>query len=102
MVIIVESSYSTENVSQLARRYVELLEEKPVPDYLSMRGPYVGAQAGSGFQSLTLFEVDNDDLAKGLLFLSEFMASLTGIPGYTYHIRPWYDIDEALRSIGMA
>ena len=101
MVISIETSYPTESVNQIAKKYLERMASNPPPDYLTMKGPYIKGKTGIGIHSFTIFEVENNNLAEGMSFLIESMASYIGIPGYTYTIDIRMEAQEALKAIGM-
>ena len=101
MVIYIETQYPTESVNQMAGKFVERMASNPPPDFLTMRGPYVKAETGVGIQSITIFEVEDNKLAEGMMFCLETMVSYIGIPGYTYTIDVRTEVQEALKMIGM-
>ena len=101
MVIIVKTTYPPESADEIAKKYLEYLAANPPPEYMKMIGPFVNTERVSGVNVNTIFEVDNEKLADGLVYCGEMMISFRGVPGYTYTIKPWYEIDEALRLIGM-
>jgi hypothetical protein len=98
MIIIAYVSYPTESGKEMATRF---LEAPQVPDYMTMKGPYVSASMADGILVNTYYELDNSQLAEGLKFLGNYMATYFGIPGFTYQYKPYFEIEEALKTIGM-
>jgi hypothetical protein len=98
MVIITKTAYPTEAVNEIAKRFLEL---PPIPDYFVRRGPYVSAELGATITVMTIFELDKSKLAEGMEFISERMTQFFDIPGFTYEFKPWQEVEEALKMIGM-
>ena len=98
MVIISNVSYPTESTQAVAKRFVELPQ---VPDFMPRRGPYVSATVSDGISIISLFELDNANLAAGLEFLGNYYANFFGIPGFKYEFKPFFHVGEALKMIGM-
>ena len=99
MVIISQASYPPEVAQQMASRFLEAPE---IPDFMVRRGPYVSAKGSEGVFILSLFELDNNaNLAAGLQFLGNYHAIFFGIPGFKYEFKPFFNVEEALKTIGM-
>ncbi len=98
MVIITQIAYPPTSVQDMAKRF---LEAPQAPEFMSRRGPFINASKTEGIQSFSLWELDNSRLAEGLKFLGSYMAIFFEVPGFTYEIRPYFHIDEALAMIGM-
>jgi hypothetical protein len=98
MVIFTSVSYPPESNKELAAKF---LEAPQVPDFMTKRGPYATANLAEGIIVTSLYELDNSKLADGLDFLGNYMATYFGVPGFMYEITPYYEINEALKMIGM-
>jgi hypothetical protein len=98
MVIFTSVSYPSESAKELAAKF---LEAPQIPEFMSKKGPYVIANRSDGIIVTSLYELDNSRLADGLDFLGNYMATYFGVPGFMYEINPYYEIDEALKMIGM-
>ena len=98
MVIITQIAYPTTSVQDMAKRF---LESPPAPDFMTRRGPFISARMGGGIESFSLWELDNSRLAEGMKFLGNYMAILFEVSGFTYEVRPFFHVDEALSMIGM-
>lgn len=98
MVIITQIAYPTTSVQEMAKRF---LEAPQAPEFMTRRGPFINATKGVGIESFSLWELDNSRLAEGMKFLGNYMTIFFGVSGFTYEIRPFYHVDEALSMIGM-
>ena len=98
MVIITKIAYPTEVTKEMAKRFLEL---PPTPDYLTRKGPYVTAELGATIRTMSIYELDNSKLADGLKYIGEAMTRFYDISGFTYEIKPWLEVEEALKTLGM-
>ena len=99
MVIIASVAYPPESVNEIAARFVEM---PPLPDYITLRGPYISSLKGEGVQTISLYEFeDQSKLAEALAFVGSRMVTYYGVPGFTYSVFPWLEVQEALKLIGM-
>ena len=98
MVIITQIAYPTTSVQDMAKRFLEVSQ---APEFMTRRGPFINASKADGIESFSLWELDNSRLAEGLKFLGSYMANFFEVPGFSYEIRPYFHIDEALAMIGM-
>ncbi|MBF0304016.1 MAG: hypothetical protein HQK73_13330 [Desulfamplus sp.] len=98
MILITSVIYPPESAKEVAKRY---LTAPKLPEYLKKKGPYICADINNGINSITFYEIENERMAEGLQALGNNMASYIGIAGYKYDIRPYYDLEEGLRVIGM-
>ena len=98
MVIITSVSYPPESVDEIAKRFMEL---PPLPDYITIKGPYINSLEGVGLQTITVYEIeDQSRLAEAITFVGSRMVVYYGVPGFTYSAFPWLEIEEALKLIG--
>jgi len=54
-----------------------------------------------GINSLSIFEYDPSKMAEAYEFLGNYYAHFIGVPGFTYTIRPWFEVMEAFKMIGL-
>ena len=99
MVIIGMNSFPPESANEIGKRFLEL---PPLPDYLTMKGPYVHGMMEWGIQGVEVFELDKAKLAEGLEYVSNRYVTYFGIPGFRYAIAPYFEAQEALKMIGLA
>jgi len=98
MVIISNVTYPPESAKEIATRF---LEAPQPPDFMTRNGPFVSANTVHGIFIVTLYELDNSNLAEGLDFLGNNVALFFGVPGFKYEVKPYYNVEEALKMLGM-
>jgi hypothetical protein len=98
MVIFTYVSYPTEKAKDVVERFFNAPQ---IPDFMSRKGPFVSANLSDGIFAASLFELDKSRLAEGLEFLGSYFATFFGVPGYKYEIKPFFNVEEALKMIGM-
>ncbi len=98
MIIISNVTYPPERAGDIAKRF---LQAPPLPGYIKKNGPYIAANNTDGIQSITFYELDNANLAKGIKEIGESLAIYIGVPGYKYDIKVYFEIEEGLTMIGL-
>jgi hypothetical protein len=98
MVIVSRVCYPPESAKQLADRF---MNAPTIPDYMKRIGPFIDSRTDTGVHTMSIFELDKSRLAEGLEFVSNYIAHFFGVQGFTYEIKPHYEIAEALKAIGM-
>ncbi len=98
MILMTNVIYPPESAKEIARRY---LTAPALPDFLTKKGPYISADLHNGINSITFYELDNARLAEGIQVLGNNMAVYIGVPGYRYDIKPYYELEEGLKMIGL-
>jgi hypothetical protein len=98
MVIVGTIQFKPETANDIGKRFLELA---PVPDYLTLIGPFVKARI-DGTYGLEIFEVDDAKLAHGLDYVSNRYISYYGIPDFNYTTEIFYSAQEALKMVGLA
>jgi len=98
MVIISNVIYPPESAHEIAKRY---LKAPILPDFLKKMGPYVSTSRHEGVNSITFYEVDDARLSQALKAIGESLAIYIGVPGYNYDIKPYFELEEGLKMIGM-
>jgi hypothetical protein len=99
MVIIGITEYPLESSGEVGKR---LKEQAPLPAYITLKGPYLTAEAGVGIKSIALYEFDQSKTREALDSVYNRYIKYIGIPGFTYSIQPWLEAKEALKMIGLA
>ncbi len=98
MVIIALLSYPTESVREMARR---LMEQPPLPAYITMKGHYVTTEVGVGIKSIAIYEPDKSRYAEAFEFIVSRYAKYLGVPGFTYSANTWLEPKEAIELSGI-
>jgi len=98
MVIISISSYPLESVKEIAKR---LMQQSPLPAYITMKGPYANSEVGAGMKVIAIFEFDKSKLSEAFEVITARYVKYHGVPGFTYSHNVWLETKEALKAIGM-
>lgn len=98
MVIIGDISFPQESANDVGKRFLEL---PPVPDFMTLKGPYIKGMKKDGIQALEIYELDKSKVAEGIEFVTDRCVHYFGIPGYVYEINVYFEAAEALKMIGL-
>jgi hypothetical protein len=98
MIIISIVTYPPESTKEIVKRY---LKAPVLPEFINKKGPYVSASRTDGMNSITYYELENSRLAEGLQAIAESLAIYFGVPGYTYDLKPYFELEEGLNILGL-
>ncbi|MEA3435154.1 MAG: hypothetical protein U9R43_01720 [Thermodesulfobacteriota bacterium] len=98
MVIIGDISFPQESANDIGKRFLEL---PSVPEFMTLKGPYIKGKKNDGIQALEIYELDNSKIAEGIEFVTNRCVKYFGIPGYIYEINVYFEATEALNMIGL-
>ena len=98
MVILSLTSYPPESAKEVGKRFVEM---PPLPDYITMKGPYITSAVGEGIKGITIYEFEDSKYPEASKFLNERVVVLFDVPGFTYSIEPWLEVQDALKLVGL-
>jgi hypothetical protein len=99
MVIIGMMSYPPESSKKAGTCF---LGQKALPDYVTMKGPYISSTKGEGIQTVTIYECERSKLPDAVELISNRYVAYFDVPGLTYSVHVWMDVGEALKMIGLA
>ena len=99
MVIITENMFPPASAKDIGKAFLEL---PPLPEYITMKGPFVLGDTERGIRSILIYECDNSKLADALQVVGDRVTNYFDVPGYTYSVNAWYEAQEALKMIGLA
>ena len=99
MVIMTHFLIPTEGAKETGKRFLEL---PPIPDYMTIRGPYLYSVEGEGIHSIDIFEVERAKVADAIEFLNNRHVAFFGIPGYSFSVNVCLEAGEAVKMIGLA
>jgi len=99
MVVVGMMSYPPESSKEVGKRF---LGQSSLPNYITMKGPYVSGTKGEGVQTLTLYEFEKSKLPDAVEHISNRYVAYFGVPGLTYSVQVWLEAGEALKMIGLA
>jgi hypothetical protein len=98
MIIISLTSYPTESAREIGKRFLEL---PPLADFITMKGPYINSIIGEGIKGITIYEFDDAKYPEASKSLNERLATLMGVPGFTYSLSHWLEVQDALKLVGL-
>ncbi len=98
MVIILNISYPPESAQDIAKRF---LEAPQVPEFMNRKGPYINSTLETGILTLSVYELDKSRMGEAYEFLGNYMAIFFGVAGFKYEFKPFMDVEEGLKMIGM-
>ena len=98
MVIITENMFPPGSSKDIGKAFMEL---PLLPEFITMKGPYISSVAGQGIRSIAIYECDRAKLAEGFEFVSDRLTKFYSVPGYTYSSSVWLEAQEALKMIGL-
>ena len=98
MVIVTNVIYPPESAEDMAKRF---LESPQAPNFMTRKRPYVSSDLKKGIIGLSIWELNKTKIAEGNEFLGNYMAIFFGVPGFKYEIKPFFEVQEALKMIGM-
>ena len=98
MIIMTQASFPPSRSKELGKAFQDLPE---MPDYITMRGPYIQGSEKKGIRSVAIYEIDNSRLAEALEHVGNRMVPYFGVEGFRYTIEVWYETLEALKMVGL-
>jgi len=98
MVIIGFSSYPPESAKEMSKR---LLQQPPLPAYITLKGHYISSEVGKGIESAAIYEFDQSKFSEAFQFIVNRYTKYFDVPGFTHSVKPWYEVKEAMKAIGM-
>ena len=98
MVIISENVFPPGSAKDLGKAFLGL---PPLPEYITMNGPYILGDTERGIRSILIYECENSKLADALQVVGDRLTNYFDVPGYTYSVNAWYEAPEALKMIGL-
>jgi hypothetical protein len=88
MVIISESLYPLESSEEIVKRISEM---PPLPDFISLKGPYARFILKSRIKSISIYEFGDLEFAKAFEYITNRISSCDDVTGFTYNVRIWYE-----------
>jgi len=88
MIIIPEILYPLQSSEEIVKRISEL---PPLPDFISLKGPYARFLSKNRIKSLIIYEFDELEFSKAFDFIVRRLNSCEDIVGFSYNVRIWYE-----------
>ena len=99
MVIITDNFFPPGSSKDIGKAFLGL---PPLPDYITMKGPYIKSAEEKGIRSILIYECDKAKLADAYEIIAERLTSYFDVPGYQYSADIYLEAGEALKMIGLA
>jgi hypothetical protein len=90
----------TEQFAEVAKRAPEIIAKFPVPDHVTVRGPYIKSTL-EGLEWFQIIEVEPSKMYEERLRLAAVGGSFNGIPGYKWNIEYWTEREDNQKRIEM-
>jgi hypothetical protein len=81
MVIKCIFSIPLKSIKDYARQVMEL---PPLPEYISIRGPYINDDVGAGNQTITLYEFEESKSAEAWKSIFKQLDAFHAVAGFTF------------------
>ena len=98
MVIIGMASFPPNSATEAGKCFPKL---PSLADFITRKGPYVSSVEGEGIQTISVYEFDNSKMAEAMISVGNYYAAMMDIPGYTYSVKVYNEVQEALNMIGL-
>jgi hypothetical protein len=98
MIIITQNSFPPENAKDIGKAFLKLGQ---LPDYMSMKGPFVYSALDKGICSITLYECDKSKIPEALIVANQRQLTFAEVKGFTYSVKAWLEAPEALKMLGL-
>ena len=85
MVIIAFLSYPPESAKEMAKR---LLEQPPLPAYITLKGHYISSEVGEGIESASIYEFDQSKFSEAFQFIVARYTKYFDVPGFSHSVNP--------------
>ena len=99
MVIIAFATYPPESAREIGKRFMKV---SPVPDFITMEGPYLYSNGENGIQAASLYKFDKSKAAEVLQIVNDQHAAFFGVPGYQYDIKVCAGVERGLKMSGVS
>lgn len=77
-------------------------ELPPLPEYVTVKGPFILGAAGKGKKTVSLYEFEESRFAEASKHIFKQLEAFRAVPGFTFSAQIWEETRAALRSIGLA
>lgn len=99
MIIVAFTSFPLESSTEVGKRLIQL---PPLPSYMTLKGPFLTSELGTGIKSITMFEFDQTKTGEAMEYVNNRYTKYMGVPGLTYSVAIWLEAKEAMKMIGLA
>jgi hypothetical protein len=97
MLIITESTYPQQSINEVVKCFKEL---PPLPEYITLRGPYSITDVQKGIKTIAIYEFDGSKYQEASEIINRRLAAYRDVPGMAWSANRWLDVQEALKTVG--
>jgi hypothetical protein len=98
MIIVTQNSFPPESAKDIGKAFLKLGK---LPEYMSIRGPFVHSGCDNGICSITLYECDKSKLSEGVDAAHHRQLAFSEVKGFKYSVNVWLEAPEALKMLGL-
>jgi len=78
MVIITDNFFPPGSSKEIGKAFLDL---SPLPDYITMKGPYIKSAEEKGIRSIIIYECEKAKIADAFEFIAERLTNYYEVPG---------------------
>ena len=98
MIIIAEALWPPDKSNEIGKA---LLALPPLPEHITMKGPYINNELRDGIRSITIYEFDDAKYKDASKTISQRYIPYMQVPGFTVDTKVWQEAVDALELIGL-
>jgi hypothetical protein len=96
MVIIGDISFPPDATEKVGKNFLALA---PVPDYMTLKGPYIRDVKENGIQAVEIYEFDKSKMTEGIAFVTHRHTPSFDTPKYQYKIRVYFEAADVINMV---
>jgi len=100
--IITRCWYPLHKVDEPAKKYLEVMKKYPPDESIAkLIVPVAVSSTKDGIETMSINEVESQKVGEAYNREARMMVEFKGIKGFSYELKVWSKVDEALDMIGM-
>jgi len=99
MIVIAELMWPPDKASDIGKAFLNV---PPLPEYITMKGPFISSVLGKGVRSISIYEFDASKVEDANKAIGQRYMPYMEVPGFGYEIKIWQEAQDALELIGLA
>jgi hypothetical protein len=100
MFLVSTVTYPPEKATEIVTRYINRVDT-PVPPFLKRVNSLLAAGGEEGCKILTIYEVDDGNVADGVRELVRHYLQYRDVEGFRYRVEPMLTVEEAIPLLGL-
>lgn len=94
MIMFGKISFNSNCGMEVAEKYGSIA---PVPDFMTIKGPYIRSSIDGGISTLSIYEFDDDKAEEAIEYLQKRYATFDAIEGANATVEEWLGVGVALQ-----